>query len=82
MLLGSESIRKIKLAWKKNKKRPLGIVSNYPNLPFEHKNDQLRNQNDAADEPNGNQHHTDSNREQHRAGSAFKASPQTLKKTR
>lgn len=59
------SIWEMKLAWNKNKKRPLGIVSKYPNLPFEHKNDQRSNQNDAADDPNANQNDAELNREQH-----------------
>ncbi|PRQ26661.1 putative acetyltransferase A, auxiliary subunit [Rosa chinensis] len=48
----------MKLAWKKNKKRPLATVSKYPNLPFDHKNDNPSNQNDTADgELNKEQHH-------------------------
>ncbi|KAL6296727.1 hypothetical protein ACE6H2_004869 [Prunus campanulata] len=55
----------MKIAWKNNKKRPLGIVSKYPNLPFEQQNDQLNNQADPANEPNKYQNHTELNQEEH-----------------
>ncbi|PQP98560.1 hypothetical protein Pyn_01603 [Prunus yedoensis var. nudiflora] len=55
----------MKIAWKNNKKRPLGIVSKYPNLPFEQQNDHLNNQADPANKPNKYQNHTELNQEEH-----------------
>lgn len=55
----------MKIAWKNNKKRPLGIISKYPNLPFEQQNDQHNNQEDPATDPNKNQNHTELNQEEH-----------------
>ncbi|CAB4266841.1 unnamed protein product [Prunus armeniaca] len=55
----------MKIAWKNNKKRPLGIISKYPNLPFEQQNDQHNNQEDPSNDPNKNQNHTELNQEEH-----------------
>lgn len=44
----------MKIAWKNNKKRPLGIVSTYPNLPFERQNDEPSNQPHPAEKPSNN----------------------------
>lgn len=44
----------MKIAWKNNKKRPLGIVSTYPNLPFERQNEEPSNQPHPAEKPSNN----------------------------
>ncbi|KAL6212017.1 hypothetical protein ACLB2K_017240 [Fragaria x ananassa] len=55
----------MKLAWKNNNnKRPLATVSKYPNLPFDHKNDNPTTQNDTPDKSNGDQNDTELNKEQ------------------
>lgn len=61
----SVPVREMKIAWKNNKKRPLGIISKYPNLPFEQQHDQHNNQEDPANDPNKNQNHTELNQEEH-----------------
>ena len=56
----------MKLAWKNNnKKRPLATVSKFPNLPFDHKNDNLSTQTDTSNEPNADQNDTELNKVQH-----------------
>lgn len=44
----------MKIAWKNNKKRPLGIVSTYPNLPFERQNEEPSNQPHPPEKPSNN----------------------------